>query len=148
MVREPPPPPKGGKPFEVGLLEPRRGGQCKHFFLPNYFSINATKKNDQWSFIEFKKKKKKYPSSPYSNQEFKNKDFLKINLKVGQILCFSGHHIHGSQIGEKRRVNLETRTFCSKDNIKFKIPSASDNSNKQIKFNWFKSLYDDSRFKL
>ena len=116
------------------------------FFLPDYFSMNVLNNSGKWSFDEFKKKKN-YPSSPYSNHEFKNKDFLKINLKVGQVLCFSGHHIHGSQIGGKRRLNLETRTFCSKDNIKFKIPLASDNSNKQIKFNWFKSLYDDSKFK-
>ncbi len=116
------------------------------FFLPDYFSIKVLNNSSQWSFNEFKKKKK-YPSSPYSNQEFKNKDFLKINLKVGQILCFSGHHIHGSQIGKKRRVNLETRIFCSKDNVTYKIPPASDNLNKQMKFNWFKSLHDDSKFK-
>ena len=40
---------------------------------------------------------------------------LKIRLEKGEILCFFGHHLHGSNVGKKNRVNLETRIVCKND---------------------------------
>ena len=34
--------------------------------------------------------------------------FALSNIKKGEVLCFSGHHIHGSLIGQSDRLNLET----------------------------------------
>ena len=46
---------------------------------------------------------------------------VKLELKNGDVLCFSGNHVHGSMLGKNKRINLETRTICSYDEQKFII---------------------------
>ena len=54
-------------------------------------------------------RKDKYPSTPVSNVNFKKKDKISFKLSKGDVLCFSGHHLHGSIQSKVDRLNLETR---------------------------------------
>ena len=57
---------------------------------------------------------------------FNKKNMINFKLEIGDVLCFSGNHIHGSVQGEKKRINLETRTICVNDEKNFVIPRNID----------------------
>ena len=42
-------------------------------------------------------------------------DYKTKKINFGNAFCFSGNHIHGSNLGNLRRLNIETRTLCKKD---------------------------------
>jgi len=56
------------------------------------------------------------------------------------VLCFSGNHIHGSVLGLKKRINLETRTICYNDEKIFNIPKNVDSETTVKKINWFSPI--------
>ena len=63
-------------------------------------------------------------------------------LNLGDAFCFSGNHIHGSNLGAYRRLNIETRTLCVKDVKKFHLPKNIDNKNLVKQGKWFRSLFN------
>ena len=85
-------------------------------------------------------------STPVSVEKLDEQKKIKLSVKFGEVLCFSGNHLHGSSIGLKKRINIETRTVCSKDPKKYKIPKNIDSNNKKKKYEWFKSLLDNSSY--
>ena len=46
-----------------------------------------------------------------------------------------------------RRLNIETRTLCKKDEIKFDLPKNVDNNNSVKQGKWFKSLINSKFYK-
>ena len=109
------------------------------FILPRYFNVGVENNSSSWSFDKYKQIKN-YSSVPISSKIFLREDMLKIRLKKGEILCFSGHHLHGSNVGKKNRVNLETRIVCKNDEKKFKTPNNIDSFSQLKKKKWFKNL--------
>ncbi len=94
----------------------------------------------------FISKKKNYPSTPITNENFYKNEILRFSLIKGEVLCFSGHHLHGSNLGNCERFNLETRVVCKNDNKKYKIPKNLDSENKIKKKKWFKNLVSGKNY--
>ena len=106
------------------------------FIAPDYFKKKVDNNSNEWSFENFKKIKN-YPSTPISEMNFNKKNMINFKLEIGDVLCFSGNHIHGSVQGEKKRINLETRTICVNDEKNFVIPRNIDSYTNKKKINWF-----------
>ena len=79
------------------------------------------------------KSKNNYPSVPYTQAVLEEKDKISLNLLKGDVVCFSGHHLHGSRIGFNRRINLETRIVNNQDGDLFDIPVNLDSHSKEKK---------------
>ena len=109
------------------------------FIVPDYFDKKISNNSDKWSFKKYKKFKN-YPSTPYSEFKFKENHIKRFELHQGDILFFSGNHIHGSVLGKKKRINLETRTIGINDEKKFNLPNNIDSKSKEKKIKWFSPL--------
>ena len=109
------------------------------FIVPYYFNHEVENNSVNWNF-KLHKRKDKYPSTPVSNVNFNKKDKISFKLSKGDVLCFSGHHLHGSIQSEVDRLNLETRVVCSGDFNRFKIPKNLDSKSKIKKKKWFRNL--------
>ena len=109
------------------------------FFIPKYFTKSVKNNSNEWSFELFKKGYIK-SSTPISLQNFNPEDYKTKKINFGEAFCFSGNHIHGSNVGAFRRLNIETRTLCSKDLKKFHLPKNMDNKNLAKRGKWFRSL--------
>ena len=109
------------------------------FFVPKYFKKRVSNNSDEWSFYRYKKTKE-FLSTPVSNIKFPQNQIVSFNVKKGEVLCFSGHHIHGSLVGESDRLNLETRIVCDNDQETYKIPVNLDAMGTVRKNKWFKNL--------
>lgn len=109
------------------------------YIVPKYFKKKIENNSKQWCYETFKKSIN-YPSAPYTKIKIKDHDKLHIKIQKGQVLCFSGHHLHGSHQNDKKRINLETRiVYKSKLNSDFK-PINNDSYGKTKKKNWFKNV--------
>ncbi len=111
------------------------------FFIPKYFSKSVRNDSKEWSFESFKKGFIK-SSTPISLQNFCAEDYKTKTINIGDAFCFSGNHIHGSNLGAFRRLNIETRTLCIKDLKKFQLPKNIDNKNLVKQGKWFRSLFN------
>ena len=109
------------------------------FFVPKYFQKRVSNNSDEWSFYRYKKTKE-FLSTPVSNIKFPRNQIVSFNVKKGEVLCFSGHHIHGSLVGESDRLNLETRIVCDNDEENYKIPVNLDAMGTVRKNKWFRNL--------
>ena len=109
------------------------------FFVPKYFQKRVSNNSDEWSFYRYKKTKE-FLSTPVSNIKFPQNQIVSFNVKKGEVLCFSGHHIHGSLVGESDRLNLETRIVCVNDEENYKIPVNLDAMGTVRKNKWFRNL--------
>ncbi len=109
------------------------------YFVPKYFNKKIDNDSLTWSFDEYKKGNEP-ASTPVVKEKIKFNDLLTTSLKFGQILCFSGHHVHGSNLSSKRRVNLEVRTISLDDSKNFHIPANLDSYSNNKRYKWFKSL--------
>ena len=109
------------------------------YLIPKYFNKKVENTSKEWSFEKYKISKN-YPSTPFSNFKFKKSDTKSIDLEFGDVLIFSGNHIHGSLLSNTKRLNLETRTISNQDEYKFKIPKNIDSYTKVKKKNWFSNL--------
>ena len=109
------------------------------FFVPKYFQKRVSNNSDEWSFYRYKKTKE-FLSTPVTNIKFPQNQIVSFNVKKGEVLCFSGHHIHGSLVGESDRLNLETRIVCENDEENYKIPVNLDAMGTVRKNKWFRNL--------
>ena len=69
-----------------------------------------------------------------------------FKLSKGQIICFSGHHLHGSMIGAKARINLETRIVSRGDEKQYDIPRNIDSMSRVKQNRWFKNIKTEEFF--
>ncbi len=95
------------------------------FLVPKYFDKKVQNNSNTWSF-SFYKNKKDYKSTPVTDMFFQKEEIVSIKLSKGEVLCFSGHHLHGSLLGDKDRLNLETRVVSKNDEKKYEIPNNLD----------------------
>lgn len=117
------------------------------YILPNYFNKYVGNNSKSWSFNDYIKNKKNYPSSPTSSLKFDEKEKLIIKINSGDLLCFSGHHIHGSNIGKENRINLETRTVSLNDKNKYLVPKNLDCESKETMTRWFRNSKNGKNLK-
>ena len=109
------------------------------FIVPEYFNKKVRNNSKTWTFKKYKSIPG-YPSVPTANEDFSSKDILNINLRSHEMLCFSGNHIHGSNVGKYLRFNIETRTVSASDPKNYKIPANIDSFSNVTKKVWFKNI--------
>lgn len=109
------------------------------FIVPCKFSKKIINNSNSWNFEKHKQNPKNVNSSPEAEKKkINNKIIFKLNK--GDIICFSGHHLHGTNHGKTVRISIETRTVSLQDKKKFLIPKNLDSNSKIIKSNWFKNI--------
>ena len=106
------------------------------FIVPSYFNKEVKNNSSKWSFEKFRKIKD-YPSVPYTNEIIDKKKKLFLSLKKGNIICFSGNHLHGSSQNNNKRINLETRIVYQDKNESLSNPENIDSYSETSKKNWF-----------
>ena len=109
------------------------------FIVPEYFSKAVKNNSDTWSFKKYKKLQN-YSSVPISSQSYLKKEVLTFKLNRGEVICFSGHHLHGSNVGKKNRMNLETRIVSKIDEKNYRTPENLDSYSKKVKNRWFRNI--------
>ena len=109
------------------------------YICPNYFRKKVQNNSSIWTYKRYLKCKKN-SSTPISTKSFKSKEKILININPGDILCFSGHHIHGSNPGNNLRISMETRSVTLNDINKYNIPENVDGEVKEKKTMWFKDI--------
>ena len=114
------------------------------FFYPNYFNKSIKNNSNIWTFEKYKNNKKKYISTPIITEEINELEKFVVKIDKGDILCFSGHHLHGSNLGELNRMNLESRTISLGDKRNYIIPKNLDGKYNDKKKNWFKNLNNET----
>lgn len=114
------------------------------FFYPNYFNKSIKNNSNIWTFEKYKNNKKKYISTPIITEEINELEKFVVKIDKGDILCFSGHHLHGSNLGELNRMNLESRTISLGDKKNYIIPKNLDGKYNDKKKNWFKNLNNET----
>ena len=127
---------------QINLWFPIHNVKKEHsiYIIPKYFKKKVQNNSSSWSY-SLHKSKNNYPSVPYTQAVLEEKDKISVNLLKGDVLCFSGHHLHGSRIGFNRRINLETRIVNNQDCDLFDIPVNLDSHSKEKKYKWFRNLY-------
>ena len=86
------------------------------------------------------KKKDDYPSSPYTKINIQEEEKKSFEIDKGNIICFSGHHLHGSLQNQEDRINLETRIIYKSKSKDIIEPKNSDSESRIIKKKWFKNI--------
>ena len=114
------------------------------FFYPNYFNKSIKNNSNIWTFEKYKNNKKKYISTPIITEQINELEKFVVKIDKGDILCFSGHHLHGSNLGELNRMNLESRTISLDDKKNYIIPKNLDGKYNDKKKNWFKNLNNET----
>ena len=115
------------------------------FIIPSVFETKVLNNSNSWNYTDYKKKKinQSVPTTPVI---YKKSDKLMFQLKKGEVLCFSGHHLHGSRVGENERINIETRIVDKLDSVKYDIPKNMDSSSKVKKNTWFKNIKTGKKY--
>ena len=91
-------------------------------FYPDYFSKAVKNSTSTWdlnTYLEHRKRKDfSYPSAPQLLEDLpQDSSVLSVNIEPGEILCFSGCHLHSSskEKSDNTRFSYEIRTICQDD---------------------------------
>ena len=109
------------------------------YLVPKYFKKKVENNSKSWTFEKFKKNDD-YPSAPYTKINIQDNEKVSFQLDKGNILCFSGHQLHGSLQNKKQRINFETRVIYKSNLNKIIIPKNYDSNSKVVKKNWFRNI--------
>ena len=91
-------------------------------FYPDYFSKPVKNSTSTWdlnTYLEHRKREDfSYPSAPQLLEDLpQDASVLSVNIEPGEILCFSGCHLHSSskEKSDNTRFSYEIRTICQDD---------------------------------
>ena len=115
------------------------------FLIPSVFNKKALNNSNSWNYVDYKKKKINQ-SVPTTSLTFKNSEKIKFKLKKGEVLCFSGHHLHGSKVGDRERINIETRIANRLDCQIYNIPKNIDSLSTVQKSSWFRNIKNGKKY--
>ena len=124
-------------------------------FYPEYFNKPIKNTTSSWDLDIYLKKRKlgefDYPSAPQLLEDLQvNTKVIKIDLKPGEVLCFSGSHLHSSSKENSNisRFSYEIRTVSQSD-IKnnLKAPNVDCELNRQYP-NIFKHIDNNKKLEI
>ena len=91
-------------------------------FYPDYFSKAVKNSTSTWdlnTYLEHRKREDfSYPSAPQLLEDLpQDASIVSVNIEPGEILCFSGCHLHSSskEKSDNTRFSYEIRTICQDD---------------------------------
>ena len=91
-------------------------------FYPDYFSKAVKNSTSTWDLNTYLENRKRedfsYPSAPQLLEDLpQDASVLSVNIEPGEILCFSGCHLHSSskEKSDNTRFSYEIRTICQDD---------------------------------
>ncbi len=123
-------------------------------FYPEFFSKPVKNSTSSWNlntYLEHRKREDfSYPSAPQLLEEIPNDaEILPVTIKPGEILCFSGCHLHSSskEKSENTRFSYEIRTICQDD---LDQERQAPNTDCELKFQFpkiFRHIHDNSSLK-
>ncbi len=124
-------------------------------FYPDYFDVPVKNTTSTWDLNIYLANRKKgdfsYPSAPQLKEDLpSNIKKIPVTIKPGEILCFSGAHLHSSskEKSENTRISFEIRTICEND-----LKSSAQAPNVDCDLQWkfpkiFKKINDNSPLKI
>lgn len=122
---------------------------------PSYWARSIANDSAGWNFDEVRARIKdarargetlELPLAPIATEEPMPGSALAIVPEPGDMLCFSGAHLHGSTPNESDvgRFNIETRTVTLDDVISGRGAPDVDGASPDVHLGWFRNL-DDRR---
>ena len=124
-------------------------------FYPDYFSKPVKNSTSTWdlnTYLEHRKREDfSYPSAPQLLEELpRDANVQSVNIEPGEILCFSGCHLHSSskEESDNTRFSYEIRTICQDD-----LDNRREAPNTDCDLQWqfpkiFRNIDDNSPLKL
>jgi hypothetical protein len=124
-------------------------------FFPEYFDKPVKNSTATWDLNIYLENRKKgdfsYPSAPELLEDLpENLKIWPVTIKPGEILCFSGSHLHSSSKdkSENTRFSYEIRTICQND-----FDEKNEAPNVDCKLQWqfpkiFRNMKDNSPMKM
>jgi hypothetical protein len=144
--------------------------ECTLIIYPSYFNQKVANNSNSWDLKKLREARRRnedYPQLPtllnremisdsYNNEfadsivslEELEKDAVPIMIHPGDVLVFSGAHLHGSSIGGTKgnalRFSTEVRTYNAQDyNMNIGAPNIDGPNILKPKFKWFQPLSDE-----
>lgn len=124
-------------------------------FFPEYFDKPVKNSTASWDLNIYLENRKKgdfsYPSAPELLEDLpENLKIWPVTIKPGEILCFSGSHLHSSSKdkSENTRFSYEIRTICQND-----LDEKNGAPNVDCELQWqfpkiFRNMKDNSPMKM
>lgn len=124
-------------------------------FYPDYFARAVKNSTSTWdlnTYLEHRKREDfSYPSAPQLLEELPHDaSVISVSIEPGEILCFSGCHLHSSskEESDNTRFSYEIRTICQDD-----LDNRREAPNTDCDLQWqfpkiFRNIDDNSPLKL
>jgi hypothetical protein len=127
----------------VYRLSPRR----TIVFYPYYWAHPLANTSGSWDFDELlahRRARRPYPSVPEPTEPVDTASELPVVIEPGELLCFSGAHLHASAPNDsgRARFSLETRTVNLDDVRAGRAAPNLDGLGTRRMFGWFGRLAD------
>ncbi|MFQ5973662.1 MAG: hypothetical protein ACE5Q3_15145 [Alphaproteobacteria bacterium] len=119
---------------------------------PAYWERPIANDSDRWDIRELRKRRARgekgdYPLLPVATEPVETKGELPIVIEPGDLLCFSGAHLHGSVANESglTRFSAEFRTVNEQDRGDGRGPRNVDGRASHVAVELFRGITDSRR---
>ena len=119
-------------------------------FYPDYWSRPIANTSADWDLDEIRARRRSgerdedIPIVPEPSEPVDTSSELRIVIEPGDLLCFSGAHLHASvpNVSEETRVSVELRTVSLDDFVRDRGAPNLDGRAPRVPLEWFRSLAD------
>jgi hypothetical protein len=117
-------------------------------FYPSYWSRPIENTSASWNLDEIRERRRggerdeDIPIVPEPTEPVDTSSELRIIIEPGDLLCFSGAHLHASvpNVSERTRVSVELRTVNLDDFLRGRGAPDLDGHAPQVQLEWFRSI--------
>jgi hypothetical protein len=121
-------------------------------FYPDYWSRPIANTSADWDLDEIRARRRSgerdedIPIVPEPSEPVDTSSELRIVIEPGDLLCFSGAHLHASvpNVSEGTRVSVELRTVSLDDFVRDRGAPNLDGRAPSVPLEWFRSIADGS----
>ena len=121
-------------------------------FFPAYWSRAIANTSADWDLDEIRARRRagesdeEVPIVPEPTEPVDTSSELRIVIEPGDLLCFSGAHLHGSvpNTSDHARISVELRTVNRDDIDARRGAPAIDGRAPRVPLHWFQSMSDGS----
>lgn len=121
-------------------------------FYPEYWSRPIANTSAEWDLDEIRSRRRSgepdedLPIVPQPSEPVNTSSELRVVIEPGDLLCFSGAHLHASvpNVSERARVSVELRTVNLDDLAGGRGAPEIDGRAPRVPLEWFRSMEDGS----